>query len=116
MQTKMKIIPAVMAAVLFAVAQGAVAGNATVGQKPTSATSERAVSLTGGEIKKVDMDAGRVTIKHGPLENLGMPGMTMVFGVTDVSVLQSLKTGDKVKFAAGKVDGRIVVTELSVQK
>ena len=116
MQTKMKFIPVVVAAVLFAISQGAVAGSPTVEQKPSSTTSERAVSLTDGEIKRVDKDAGRVTIKHGPLENLGMPGMTMVFGVTDVSVLQSLKAGDKVKFAAGKVDGRIVVTELNIQK
>lgn len=116
MQTKMKFFPAVMTAVLFAISQGAIANSDTVEKKPSSATSERAVSLTDGEIKKVDKDAGRVTIKHGPLENLGMPGMTMVFGVTDVSVLQSLKAGDKIKFAAGKVDGRIVVTELSVQK
>ncbi len=116
MQTKMKFIPVVMAAVLFAIAQGAVAGGPAVEHTSSSATSERAASLTDGEIKKVDRDAGRVTIKHGPLENLGMPGMTMVFGVTDVSVLQSLKAGDKVKFAAGKVDGRIVVTELTVQK
>lgn len=116
MQTKIKFIPVVVAAVLFAISQGAVAGSSAVEQKPSSTTLERAASLTDGEIKKVDKDAGRVTIKHGPLENLGMPGMTMVFGVTDVSLLQSLKAGDKVKFAAGKVDGRIVVTELKVQK
>ena len=116
MKTKLKSIPVVMAAVLIAISQGAVAGGPAVEHTPSSATSERAVSLTDGEIKKVDRDAGRVTIKHGPLENLEMPGMTMVFGVTDVSVLQSLKAGDKVKFAAGKVDGRIVVTELNVQK
>lgn len=116
MQTTMKFVPVAMAAVLFAIAQGAVAGAPAVEQKPNSAPSARAVSLTDGEIKKVDTDAARVTIKHGPLENLRMPGMTMVFGVTDVSVLQSLKAGDKVKFAARKVEGRIVVTELNVQK
>lgn len=116
MQTKLKCIPVVMAAVLFAICQGAAAGSPTVEHTPSSATTERAVSLSEGEIKKVDIDAERVTIKHGPLENLGMPGMTMIFSVTDVSVLRSIKAGDKVKFAAGKVDGRIVVTELNVQK
>ena len=116
MKIKMKFIPVALATVVFAISQGAVAGSPTVEHTPSSATSERAVSWTDGEIKKVDKDAGRVTIKHGPLENLGMPGMTMVFGVTDVSVLQSLKAGDKVKFAAAKLDGRIVATEISVQK
>ena len=116
MQTKIKFIPVVMAAVLFAISQGSVAGSPAVEHTLSSATSERAVSLTDGEIKKVDRDARQVTIKHGPLKNLGMPGMTMVFGVTDVSVLQSLNAGDKIKFAAGKVDGQIVVTKLNVQK
>lgn len=115
MQTKLKFIPVVLAAALFAISQGAVAGSPDV-KHTASSTSERAVSLTDGEIKKVDKEAGRVTIKHGPLENLGMPGMTMVFGVTNVSALQSLKAGDTVKFAAAKVDGRIVVTEISVQE
>ena len=116
MKTKMKFIPVIMATVFFAISNGAAAGTNAAGHESGSASSERAVSLTDGEIKKVDKETARVTIKHGPLENLGMPGMTMVFGVIDVSVLQSLKAGDKVKFAAGKVDGRIVVTELSVQK
>ena len=72
--------------------------------------------MSDGEIKKVDKDTGRLTIKHGPLENLGMPGMTMVFGVKDVSALDVLKAGDKIKFVAEKLEGRYVVTQLAVQK
>jgi len=73
-------------------------------------------AMSEGEVKKVDKDTGRLTIKHGPLENLGMPGMTMVFGVKDTSALDALKAGDKIKFIAEKLDGRFVVTQLDVQK
>lgn len=79
---------------------------AAVGQEAT---------MSEGEVKKVDKDTGRLTIKHGPLENLGMPGMTMVFGVKDASTLDALKTGDKIKFVAEKLEGRFVVTQLAVQ-
>lgn len=80
------------------------------------AVSSAVVSMSEGEVKKVDKDTGRLTIKHGPLENLGMPGMTMVFGVKDASVLEALKAGDKIKFVAEKIEGRFVVTQLAVQK
>ena len=72
--------------------------------------------MSDGEVKKVDKDTGRLTIKHGPLENLGMPGMTMVFGVKDASALEALKAGDKIKFVAENLEGRYVVTQLAVQK
>lgn len=81
-----------------------------------AAASVQAAPMSEGEIKKVDKEASRITIKHGPLENLGMPGMTMVFGVKDTSALETLKTGDKIKFVAEKIDGRYVVTKYAVQK
>ena len=80
------------------------------------AVAEQATAMSEGEVKKIDKDAGRLTIKHGPLENLGMPGMTMVFGVKDASSLEALKAGDKIKFVAEKLEGRYVVTQLTVQK
>lgn len=98
-------------AAIYSAAPVSAADQQTV--EPTA--TEQATSMTDGEIKKVDKDAGKLTIKHGPLVNLGMLGMTMVFGVKDAAVLETLKTGDKVKFVAAKVDGRIVVTEISVQ-
>lgn len=80
-----------------------------------AAVSGQAVTMSDGEVKKVDKETGRLTIKHGPLENLGMPGMTMVFGVKDASALVTLKAGDKIKFVAEKLEGRYVVTQLAVQ-
>ncbi|MCS0710127.1 copper-binding protein [Massilia aurea] len=85
------------------------------GNHAETAVAGQETAMSDGEIKKVDKDTGRLTIKHGPLENLGMPGMTMVFGVKDVSALDVLKAGDKIKFVAEKLEGRYVVTQLAVQ-
>ena len=69
-------------------------------------------ALSEGEVKKVDKEAGKLTIKHGPLENLGMPAMTMVFRVGDPAMLDQVAPGDKITFLAEKVGGFLTVTEL----
>ena len=71
-----------------------------------------AMAKIDGEVQKVDKDAKKVTIKHGPITNLNMPGMTMVFQVKDPAMLDQVKTGDKVRFKAEKANGAIVVTEI----
>ena len=68
--------------------------------------------MTEGEIRKVDMDTKKITIKHGAIKNLDMPGMTMVFQVKDPAMLEKVKAGDKVRFKAEKAGGAIVVTEI----
>lgn len=70
--------------------------------------------LSDGEVRKVDKGAGKVTIKHGPLPNLDMPAMTMVFRIKDPAVLEQLKEGDKIKFGADRVNGTLTVTEVEV--
>ena len=67
-----------------------------------------------GEIKRVDQDSGKLTIKHGPIPNLDMPGMTMVFRVAEPGLLDRVKEGDAVRFAAGKINGAFTVTRLEV--
>ena len=84
-----------------------------------SASAQASVPAAGmadGEIKKVDKDAGKLTIKHGPLPNLDMPGMTMVFRVGDPAMLGQVKSGDKVKFVADKVNGALTVTQIEAVK
>jgi Cu/Ag efflux protein CusF len=68
---------------------------------------------TDGEVRKVDKAAGKVTLKHGPIANLEMPPMTMVFRVRDPKMLDNVKAGDKVKFKADKVQGSYTVIELA---
>jgi Cu/Ag efflux protein CusF len=70
--------------------------------------------MTEGEVRKIDMEAGKVTLKHGEIKNLDMPGMTMVFVVKDKAMLDKLKTGDKVKFKAVNDAGKFTVTDLQV--
>ena len=66
-----------------------------------------------GEVRKIDKDAGKITLKHGPIPNLDMPGMTMVFRVKDPAMLDVVKTGDKVRFTADKVGGALTVTDIA---
>lgn len=63
-----------------------------------------------GEVRKVDRDAKKITIKHGPIKNLDMPAMTMVFQVRDASLLDALTAGDTIRFTAEQVQGAYVVT------
>ena len=76
----------------------------------------QAVALSDGEVRKVDKDAKKITIKHGPLENLDMPAMTMVFQVKDPGMLEQVKAGDKVKFQAEKIGGALTVTKIEPVK
>ncbi len=75
-----------------------------------------APTTTEGEVRKVDKEQGKVTLKHGPIENLGMPGMTMVFKVSDPKMLDMVKAGDKVKFAADNINGALTVTAIEAAK
>src|SRR5688500_8653413 len=80
--------------------------------KPTASTSQQTQPLSEGEVRKVDKDAKKITIKHGPLANLDMPAMTMVFQVRDPAMLEQVKAGDKVRFQAEKVGGAFTITKL----
>lgn len=75
-----------------------------------------AAAMSDGEVKKVDKAAGKVTIKHGPLANLDMPAMTMVFRVKDPAMLDQLKAGEAIRFKAEKIDGNYTVTEVQRAK
>ncbi len=75
-----------------------------------------AAAMTEGEVRKIDKDARKITLKHGDIKNLDMPGMTMVFQVRDLALLDKVKVGDKVRFMAEKADGTIVVTAIDLAK
>jgi Cu(I)/Ag(I) efflux system protein CusF len=69
-------------------------------------------AMVDAEVRKVDMDAKKITLRHGPIPNLEMPAMTMVFQVKEPSMLDKAKTGDKVKFTAEKIGGAYTVTRI----
>lgn len=73
-----------------------------------------ATATTEGEIRKVDKETKKLTIKHGAITNLDMPAMTMLFQVKDPALLDKVKAGDKVKFRAEMIGGRVVVTDIQM--
>lgn len=78
----------------------------------SSAPSTAAAEMAEGEVRKVDKEAGKITLKHGELKSLEMPPMTMVFQVQDKALLDKVKAGDKVRFAAAKISGQFTVTAI----
>jgi len=71
-----------------------------------------AQDLTDGEIKKVDLEAGKVTIKHGEIKHLEMPSMTMVFTAKNKNLLTDIKVGEKIKFMVINEGGKMIVTDI----
>ena len=87
---------AALASTLTAYAQSTAASGADhAAHHPAAAAPQ-----SDGEVRKVDKEQGKVTLRHGPLQNLDMPAMTMVFKAADPKLLDGLKAGDKVKFTA----------------
>ena len=72
--------------------------------------------MADGEVRKIDKDAKKITLKHGELKALDMPPMTMVFQVSDPALLDRVKAGDKVKFKAEKIGGAFVVTAIEAAR
>ena len=81
------------------------------GAAPAGAHAQHHV-LADGEVRRVDRDAGKLTIRHGPLANLDMPPMTMVFQVKDPAMLEQVNVGDKVRFSADRVNGSITIVAM----
>jgi len=75
-----------------------------------------AAALAEGEVRKVDKNAKQLTIQHGPIANLDMPPMTMVFQARDAALLDHLQPGDKIKFSAEKFGGAYTVTRIEPAK
>ena len=103
-------------AVLTLLVAAALAGPAFAQQKSDDHAAHHGASaaadMTDGEVRKVDKEAAKLTIKHGEIKNLEMPAMTMVFQVKDAALLDKVKAGDKVKFRAEKGAGGFMVTAI----
>ena len=83
----------------------------------SNATShDKPARFAEGEVRKVDKETGKITLRHGPIANLDMPAMSMVFQVKDPALLDQVKTGDKVRFQAEKVGSQYTVTHIEPVK
>ncbi len=76
------------------------------------APAQAQTALADGEVRKVDLNAGKITLRHGPISSIDMPPMTMVFRVSDPALLKRVKAGDKIRFAAKKDGAAFVVTHI----
>lgn len=101
-------------AVLATVAGVALAQSAGHAQHQTapSAAAPAGAPMVVAEVRKVDKVARKITLKHGAITNLDMPAMTMVFQVKDPAMLEQVKAGDRVRFAAEMVGGQYTVVKL----
>ena len=106
----------ILAAALAGALVPAAAPAADAPAKTEAKAKAPSAPLTAGEVKKVDREAKKVTIQHGPIENLKMPPMTMVFRVKDPAMLEGLEPGAKVRFRAEEADGGYLVTRLQKSK
>lgn len=79
---------------------------------PSKPATAQGWSLTDGEVRRIDQETGRITIKHGEIKNLDMPGMTMVFTAKNKELLTNLKVGDKIKFGVVNEAGKFIVTDI----
>lgn len=105
----MRVLTLAIFAIAFAIPAYADEGH----HKPAAgATAQSAGDMSDGEVRRVDKDAKKITVRHGPLANLDMPAMTMVFQVKDPAMLDRVKAGDKVKFVAEKVGGAFTITKI----
>lgn len=85
---------------------------ATAEHDHNHASASATAPLTEGEVRKVDLESAKVTIKHGEIKNLDMPAMTMVFTVRDKGALSAVKPGDKIRFVAQSEGGKLIVTDI----
>jgi len=105
-----------MKTLLALILTAAFAAPAPAQQSSAAHDSHHPSALADGEVRKVDKEARKITLRHGPLPNLDMPAMTMVFQVKDPAVLEQVKAGDKVKFQAENVGGAFTITKIEAVK
>ena len=75
-----------------------------------------ATNMTDGEVRRIDKENKKITLKHAEIKNLDMPGMTMVFQVKDPAMLDNVKQGDRIRFKAEKANGALVITDIQIAK
>ena len=77
-----------------------------------AASAAEAQELTSGEVRRIDMGTRKITIRHGEIQHLDMPPMTMVFTAADPALLAGLRVGDAIRFVAQQEQGRLMVTRI----
>jgi Cu(I)/Ag(I) efflux system periplasmic protein CusF len=85
---------------------------ATAAPRANAQAATAATDWTDAEVRKVDREANKLTLKHAEIKSLDMPPMTMVFQARDKAMLEGLEPGSKIRFRAGREKGQYMVMEL----
>ena len=103
---------ALLAAAFFAPAYGQPPLSGSLAHHEAVNPGARPLQFAHGEIRKVDKDTRKLTIEHGPVPGLGMPATTTIFEVRYPAMLEYVKAGDRVRFAAEKAGRAVTVTAI----
>ena len=109
---KHKIITTLVLALIMPVAGHAVEAH----HQPAATGAANSAPMSDGEVRKVDTETKKITLRHGAIQNLGMPPMTMAFQVKDPAMLNQVRAGDKIKFSADKINGALTITRIEAAK
>ena len=82
------------------------------GYLPPAANASHDAAYTAAEVRKVDKEGRKITLRHGEIRSLNMPPMSMVFQVNDPAMLDKYKPGDRIQFKAEDQGGKYVITAM----
>ena len=112
----MKTFRSMLFVALLAATSASSAQTTAPAQGAAAKPSQAMTDMVAGEVRKVDKDARKITLRHGEIKQLDMPAMSMVFQVKDPALLDKVKVGDKVKFKAESAGGAMTLTEIETVK
>lgn len=71
-----------------------------------------AAEWTKGEVRRVDIENKKISIRHEEIKSLDMPPMSMVFYVENTGLLKGISPGDQVEFVAGQTNTKLFVRDI----
>ena len=111
---KLRMILSATALTLTAISINPVFAQTNMDQGKTGMAA--APGVTDGEVRKIDKDASKITIRHGEIKHMDMPGMTMVFTAKDKALLDKTSVGAKIQFMVTNENGQMTVTDIQPAK
>lgn len=112
----MKTLRSILSIALLVATSASIAQTAAPAPGAATKPVQAMTDMVAGEVRKVDKDARKITLRHAEIKQLDMPAMSMVFQVKDPAMLDKVKAGDKVKFKAENAGGAMTLTEIETVK
>lgn len=106
---KIPVAAALLALATILPAASQAAPGSAPGAAPVASANQ---PLVDGLVKRVNRDGASVSLAHGPIPNINMPAMTMLFKLKDPSWIAQLKEGQRIRFSAVLANGELLVTRI----